>query len=52
MGEVLEIAICKNKKDHMIGVQSVFVESGNGIVNDRYYKKREVNDNQITLIEQ
>jgi len=51
MSKVLHIAISKNFKDKMRSVQDVKAIAGQGVVNDRHFKKKNNKKCQITLIE-
>ena len=51
MGKVLEIGICKNKGDKMIPLNEVQAIKGEGLVNDRKFKKNNNIKKQLTLIE-
>ena len=51
MGKIIEIGICKEKGGKIIKLNEVNLIKGEGILNDRKYKKGNDKKKQITLIE-
>jgi MOSC domain-containing protein YiiM len=51
MGKIIEIGICKEKGGKIIKLNEADLIKGEGILNDRKYKKENNKKKQITLIE-
>ena len=51
MGNIVEIGICKNRGDQIFSIKEAELVMGNGLLEDRHFKKNNNAKSQITLIE-